>query len=381
MFIAILFSCASDYEILGAKPDVDPGLVTECDFIPVSGTKISQYDCNPVFDGGEAGAGSIAFHATEVLGHPFYQLWYTDEVGSMNYAASSDGTSWLTNELNPIFDLTAGAWDQDSVSGQVVVWDPVEREYIMSYQGINFGNPSDGADDIWGIGVSTSPDGVTWTKHPNNPVINFSDFLLDEFEMLEVSFGGALPAGKEIRPSWPLTITVDNRGSLRGYIGASRWEDILGGDPFAGTTYPQVDVYAMNGFSAGEWVLNSNAPVLSGGDSYDLYGMTGASVVEFNDVQYMFYVGFSQWQESAEFEGVISAAQSTLNLATSVDGGVTWVKDPNNPLPINTTANLEVSDVGAQVIGSRIMLWVTDNYDDKAAVGYFYYEPEIDDHE
>ena len=381
MLLALL-ACASDYEILAAKPDVDPGLVTECDFTPLAGTKVSQYECNPVFDGGEAGAGSIAFHSTQVLGHPFYQLWYTDTVGAMNYAGSADGTDWQIHEQSPLFELEAGAWDQDSVSGQVVVWDPVEQEYIMSYQGINFGNPSDTYDDIWGIGVSTSPDGVSWTKHPNNPVINFADYMLDEFEQLEVSFGGSLPSGKEIRPSWPLTITVDSRGGLRGYVGASRWEDILNVDPFSTTgSYPQVDIYAMNGFSAGEWVLNSTAPVLSGGDAYDLYGMTGASVVEYNDVLYMFYIGFSMWEESAEIAGVISATQSTLNLATSVDGGSTWTKDPNNPIPINMTADLEVSDVGAQVIGSRIMLWVTDNYDDKSAVGYFYYEPEIEDHE
>ena len=127
-------------------------------------------------------------------------------------------------------------------------------------------------------------------------------------------------------------------------------------------------------------MLNSSAPVLAGGDDYDLYGMTGASVVEFNDVLYMFYIGFSLWEENQDIAGVISASQSTLNLATSVDGGETWVKDPNNPIPINTTSALEVSDVGAQVIGSRILLWVTDNYEDTAAVGYFYYEPDIDDH-
>ena len=330
--LLVLFACASDYEIYAEKPDVDPGLVTECDFTPVTGTKISQYDCNPVFDGGEAGAGSIAFHATQVLGHPFYQLWYTDTVGSMNYAGSADGTNWKIHEQSPLFELQQGDWDQDSVSGQVVVWDPVEQEYIMSYQGINYSN------DSWGIGVSTSLDGVTWTKHPSNPVINFEDYLLDEWEQIQL-LGGIVPVGKEIRPSWPLTITVDNRGGLRGYVGASRWEDVLAAsDPF-GTTggcSPQIDVYAMNGFSAGEWMLNSSAPVLAGGDDYDLCGMVGASVVEFNDVLHMFYIGFAEWEDSQEHDNVISASQSTLNLATSNDGGETWVKDPNNPIPINT---------------------------------------------
>ena len=60
MLLALFACVSSDYEIYAEKPDVDPGLVTDCDFIPVAGTKISQYDCNPVFDGGETGAGSRA---------------------------------------------------------------------------------------------------------------------------------------------------------------------------------------------------------------------------------------------------------------------------------------------------------------------------------
>jgi hypothetical protein len=66
-------------------------------------------------------------------------------------------------------------------------------------------------------------------------------------------------------------------------------------------------------------------------------------------------------------------------LATSVDDGNTWVRDPNNPLPITNSTN--VSDVAAQVIGDRIHLWVTDEYEGSQSVGYFLYEPTIEPHE
>ena len=46
-------------------------MITECDFSPVAGTKLSSYDCNPVFDGGESGVNSVSFYTTEVLGIPF----------------------------------------------------------------------------------------------------------------------------------------------------------------------------------------------------------------------------------------------------------------------------------------------------------------------
>ena len=47
----------------------------------------------------------------------------------------------------------------------------------------------------------------------------------------------------------------------------------------------------------------------------------------------------------------------------------------NNPLPINLTTPGMISDVGAQVIGSRIHLWVTDTYDGVNSVGYFILSP------
>ena len=91
----------------------------------------------------------------------------------------------------------------------------------------------------------------------------------------------------------------------------------------------------------------------------------------------MFYVGFEEWYEDPGTSGLIAAQGTTLNLATSEDDGMTWVKDPGNPLPVNLTTPGEVSNIGAQVIGSRIHLWVGDNYDGAGSIGYFYYEPTI----
>ena len=99
---AVMLGCRSDYDLYG-DVDVNPGDVTECAFTPVSGTKISEYDCNPVFpESGGASVESIGFHVTEVLGHPFYQMWYTSG-GSVNYALSNDGTNWEQSATSPLF--------------------------------------------------------------------------------------------------------------------------------------------------------------------------------------------------------------------------------------------------------------------------------------
>ena len=78
--VLMMTSCTVDYELTGARPDVNPGDVTECPFTAIEGTNILAYDCNPVFtstDEDWGGDGSVGFYATDVMGHPFYQMWYT----------------------------------------------------------------------------------------------------------------------------------------------------------------------------------------------------------------------------------------------------------------------------------------------------------------
>ena len=113
-FISLSMACASDYELTGERPDVNPGDVTECGFTQIDGTDFQSYDCNPVFTntdedwGGDVG--SVGFYATDVMGHPFYQMWYTssdsDQFGNfgIGYAISSDGTNWETHPNNPLFE-------------------------------------------------------------------------------------------------------------------------------------------------------------------------------------------------------------------------------------------------------------------------------------
>ena len=45
------------------------------------------------------------------------------------------------------------------MASQVIVWDPIEAEYVMAYQGFTLG---DGLFDpgIWGLGIATSKMGL-----------------------------------------------------------------------------------------------------------------------------------------------------------------------------------------------------------------------------
>ena len=280
--------------------------------------------------------------------------------------------------------------------------------------------------------MATSPDGLSWEKHTDQPVINFSDYQVAEQDywnyfcndfvsdpsicsLYGISFYSPYELSSTINPCWPLTITLDERGLIRSYIGAkdsrevvelafdwARLETDLWANLSTGNTvslygsgyYPACHMYSADALDLDTWVMNDEAPILRGGpEEYDAGGISSAAVVELEGVFYMFYVGFEEWRDNPEYEGVISASKLTLNLATSTDGGETWIKDADNPLPVNLTSPGEVSAVGAQVIGDRIHFWVTDQYtieeedgdapstpEDlanqvRSAIGYFYFEP------
>ncbi|MBW1877450.1 MAG: hypothetical protein JRJ84_03720 [Deltaproteobacteria bacterium] len=358
-----LIGCTSDYEVIPEPVDVDPADVTECPFTPISGTQLSVYDCNPVFttQSGSLEVDSVGFLTTTVVGHPFHQIWFSASGGTgyeLHYAASGDGTSWDAHPSNPLLLSQSGAWDQDIMDAIQVVWDPDTASYVMTYQGVTLPT-SDWDFGTWGLGVATSPDGVTWTKHAANPVIDFIALAGDGFTPY-------------VSPCWPLALTKAAYG-FTGYIGAQYvdpWD-------FTGTT-PACDVYSATASSLASWSLGGN-PILSAGGPYDTAGIAGAAVVEHGGLHYMFYIGFEEWVSSGP--NTVSSKYHHLNLATSMDG-VTWSKSPANPLPVSLTEEGLISGIGAQVVGSRIHLWITDFYESESgqAIGYYLFEPDIDPH-
>ena len=357
--LALFTGCAQDYEIVNEPVDVDPGDVTECDFTKYEQTDFYEYDCNPVFtSSGESWAGdigSIGFHTTEVSGHPFYQMWYSADTtnGSayqIGYAISGDGTNWDTHPSNPLLTAAPGAWDQDSMSGLQVLWDEDESLYVMTYQGVTL--PTDAFDPgRWGMGVATSDDGVRWAKHPANPVIDFNDPIVSD----------------TLSPCWPLTLTK-RVGSYISYVGASA------PDPF-GFGQPRCDVYTSVGTGLSNWSFTPS-PALVAGAWYDASGILAADIVEFEGQFYMFYIGFEEWVDSGL--GYVSTNKPHIALATSSDGA-TWTKWAGNPI-LSPEVSVDARSIGAEVIGSRIHIWVSSYYEelDTNAVGYFLYEPNRD---
>jgi len=367
----LLMSCGNDYELKPGPVDVDPGDVTACGFTRVESSSFYRYDCNPVFpprdaDGavvGEAWAsdiGSVAFHVTEVVDHPFYQAWYLgrrEDGYGLGYAVSAEGTAWETHPDNPLLDNPSPtSWDADSMDGMQVVWDTDTEQYVMLYQGFNVGA------GLWGLGVATSPDGTDWTRLPSNPVIDFTS--------LDAS----------VKWCWPLGLS---RGAVGGFTGY-----IAGGpnDVFAVLEDQICEAYTINASTVNNWEPRTNEvvfPVGSRGE-WDDQGIASMAIAELNGARYLFYVAFGRWvcqpsgrdsdryDECTFGDQYVSGDQSYFGYAVEEDGR--WVRRGKVPLHMNPEGG--VAAVGAQTVGSRIHLWVTDDYDGSSAIGYFLFDPK-----
>ena len=97
-----------------------------------------------------------------------YHMWYTGQTRDrswIGYATSRDGTNWNRMSPQPVLSAEPG-WEKEiAVMCPHVLWDDREQLYRMWYSGGEQYEPN-------AIGYATSPDGMQWTKHPDNPIFD-----------------------------------------------------------------------------------------------------------------------------------------------------------------------------------------------------------------
>jgi predicted GH43/DUF377 family glycosyl hydrolase len=97
-----------------------------------------------------------------------YHLWYTGQAkghSAIGHATSPDGKTWTRANAaggSPVLAPQA-AWEKVAVMCPDVMWDESAKQYRMYYSGGDQYEPD-------AIGYATSPDGLTWTKSPANPI-------------------------------------------------------------------------------------------------------------------------------------------------------------------------------------------------------------------
>ncbi len=94
-----------------------------------------------------------------------YRMWYTGQAGehsAIGYATSSDGLAWKRMSDKPVLSPDR-PWEKVALMCPDVIWDDKAKVYKMWYSGGEQYEPD-------AIGYATSPDGMIWTKHGDNPV-------------------------------------------------------------------------------------------------------------------------------------------------------------------------------------------------------------------
>jgi predicted GH43/DUF377 family glycosyl hydrolase len=149
---------------------------------------------NPVLSKGKIGdwdESNVFNPGAVILIDSIFHMWYTGHEGDdlsaniqIGHATSPDLVTWTKDTNNPVLSMgPGGTWDDTWVAGSYVVYDG--KEYHMWYSAYN------GSHGIR-IGHATSPDGVTWTKDPLNPVLTFETGKWDDprVEISTVIFDG-----------------------------------------------------------------------------------------------------------------------------------------------------------------------------------------------
>ncbi len=140
--------------------------------VALSQTDWVKHPDNPVFQRGEPGSWDDSRLGPDqvIEEYGMYRMWYTgwDGISNRNFqiglATSSNGIDgWTRHQANPVLPVgDEGEWDSWLVGNPVVMKD--EGIYKMWYSG------GDGTGGHRCTGYATSVDGVNWTKH-DEPIL------------------------------------------------------------------------------------------------------------------------------------------------------------------------------------------------------------------
>ena len=142
-----------------------------------------------------------------------YHMWYTGQARDrswIGYATSPDGVHWTRRSVEPVLSPKE-PWEKGAAMCPYVLWDEDKHQYRMWYSAGDQYEPN-------AIGYATSPDGVHWTKHGDNPV--FSADPASPWEQHKVTACQVIPAGE-----WHLMFYIGFRNEHLAQIGLARSRD------------------------------------------------------------------------------------------------------------------------------------------------------------
>ena len=343
-------------------------------------TTWTKYTGNPILLGGADFSWDwFIFHPNVIQEPTGNKMWFTAQTYTMGFelrmriglATAPDKVTWTKHASNPVMgEGPLGSWEEYGAFAPWVL--PDVTGYKMWYSGMRVGMFPQ-------IGYATSPDGVTWTKFPGNPVIQMGS--PGEWNGNGTSGASVLFIGGMYR-AWYTGTGFDGLSRI-GYatsVDGTSWTDFPGnpvlnisapgnwdservGLPCVllnGTEYEMWFTgydgtgYGRIGYATSpdgiNWTRYAGNPVLSEGDpgDWDEQGSAGASIIASPAGYDMWYSGLSSGGDTG-----IGYANDTfaLNRPAGLTGGeVTPLSAPRNGrFTYNVTYSDEDNDPAAYV--------------------------------
>jgi len=260
-----------------------------------------------------------------------YKMYYNANEGAgkyyIAYATSSDGLSWTepqnlgqvstggnTNNNLVLKQGSAGAWDGFQGAGfdnealyQVHVLKNTGGTYEMWYGGNKNGWDT---SPFYKIGYATSPDGITWTKSGNNPVLTAGEGIAWD------ASGVFYPTVIEVGSTYKMWYT---KGDWTGNIGyaTALAENIA--PQTASVTTPVASTY----YKA------SNIPAAFSGQAADGTGGTGLNAN--STTFYIKRASDNHYWDGSDWDATTTQWMATTHSATADNSAVTWTSGATLP--------------------------------------------------
>ena len=217
---------------------------------------VTKYASNPVLTDGTPGSWDDEgiWHPSVLLEGSTYKMWYAGyddtNLNQIGLATSPDGYAWTKEGSNPVLHVGApGSWEENGVSRPKVILDG--STYKMWYTGVD-------SSGVIQVGYATSPDGISWTKHPGNPVLAV----------------GAASSWEDEDVTGP-TVLKDNGTYQMWYAGNAGSMFRIGHatsiDGIAWIKDPANPVLDVGGVGEWDWLGIYSPDVVKVGDSYKLW--------------------------------------------------------------------------------------------------------------
>jgi predicted GH43/DUF377 family glycosyl hydrolase len=262
-------------------------------------------------------------------------MWYVgfrteNGGGKIGYATSPDGIIWTKHPAPVLEPGGSRSWDSYTVELGSVIWSG--SLYLMWYAGGPFGSSP------VAVGLATSPDGISWSKYPGNPVMRRYSGGVAMREMTSQAF-----------LKYPYVISVD--GAYKMWYAQ-------------GTGTSSSSIFYASSNDGVSWMKRSS-PVLTPSSNlqdWDAVAVYCPTVIYDGSTYWMWFSGGDPPSMAISPGQVFASTPVWLTGYATSNDGLSWTKYAGNPIlrlgPSGSWDSYDSLDnQGVVLVDNRVMLY------------------------